>query len=63
MAQLAKIRQRTFEFSFDVERLQASLFKTDPDGFDRLLAESSLERFSLGFDRGQFDMHVNISLK
>lgn len=61
--QTAKLHQHLFEFAFQVETLQASLFKTDPAGVDKLLAKASLERFALEFALAKFDMKVDIALR
>ncbi|KIO33566.1 hypothetical protein M407DRAFT_3889 [Tulasnella calospora MUT 4182] len=57
------IKQHTFEFSFKVEKLQASLYKDDSNGTpEKLLAELQLYRFDLDFALAKFDMQVDISL-
>jgi len=45
-AELAKAKQKTFEFSFEVGTLQASLSKTDASGMESLLAKAVLEHFT-----------------
>ncbi|KAG8928477.1 hypothetical protein FRC01_005870 [Tulasnella sp. 417] len=57
------IKQHTFEFSFKVEKLQASLYKDEGNGTpEKLLAELQLYRFDLDFALAKFDMQVDISL-
>ncbi|KAJ1311504.1 hypothetical protein OPQ81_009991 [Rhizoctonia solani] len=58
-----QLHQHTVEFSFDVERLQASLYKTAPDGTEKLLANTVLEGFALQFAMAMFNMDVGISLR
>ncbi|KAG9019286.1 hypothetical protein FRB90_004293 [Tulasnella sp. 427] len=57
------IKQNTFEFSFKVETLQASLYKDENNGTpEKLLAELQLHRFDLDFALAKFDMKVDLSL-
>ncbi|KAF8335473.1 vacuolar protein sorting-associated protein 13 [Cantharellus anzutake] len=55
--------QRIFELQFEVERLQASLYKTSPDETENLLAEASLNFFTLRFVLSTYDMKADISLR
>ncbi|CAE6434049.1 unnamed protein product, partial [Rhizoctonia solani] len=57
-----QLHQHTVEFSFEVEKLQASLYKTAPDGTERLLANTVLEGFALQFAMAMFNMDVGVSL-
>lgn len=58
------LHQRNFEFKFVVDKLQGSLFRSDPDGKkpDTLLAELVAERFSLDFYQRPFDMVAEVTL-
>jgi vacuolar protein sorting-associated protein 13A/C len=58
-----QLHQHTVEFTFEVEKLQASLYKTAPDGTERLLANTVLEGFALQFAMAMFNMNVDISLR
>lgn len=60
-----KLQQKDIEFNFEVDRLQGSLFRSDPEGRkeDQLLVELIAENFSLGFSLRPFDMTVETSLK
>ncbi|GAA5925213.1 hypothetical protein JCM10213_008734 [Rhodosporidiobolus nylandii] len=59
------IHQKTFEFSFAVDRVQASIFRSNPDPNkpDRLLANAVLEGFQLEFGLRPFDMSVDVLLR
>lgn len=52
-----------FELQFEVERLQVSLFKTDVDESENLLADASLRNFALRFTLSAYDMKVDLSLR
>ncbi|KAH0564849.1 hypothetical protein GP486_001757 [Trichoglossum hirsutum] len=60
-----KLQQRTFELKFTVDKLQGSLFKSDPEGRDpdRLLVELVAEHFGLEFYLRQFDMGAEVVLR
>ena len=59
------LRQRDFEFKFTVDKLQGSLFRSDPDDKkeDELLVELVAEHFSLDFFLRPFDMVAEVTLK
>ena len=59
------MHQRSFEFQFVVEKLQGSLFRSDPEGKkpDQLLAELVAEKFRLKFYQRPFDMVAEVTLK
>ncbi|GAA6006460.1 hypothetical protein JCM10207_004941 [Rhodosporidiobolus poonsookiae] len=59
------VHQKTFEFTFAVDRVQASIFRSnaDPAKPDRLLANAVLEGFQLGFELRPFDMSVDVLLR
>ncbi|KZF24832.1 vacuolar protein sorting-associated protein 13 [Xylona heveae TC161] len=58
-------RQRNFEFKFTVDRLQGSLFRSDPDGEkpDQLLVELVAEHFQFDFYQRPFDMVAEVLLR
>jgi vacuolar protein sorting-associated protein 13A/C len=58
-----QLHQHAVEFSFAVEKLQASLYKTAPDGTEKLLADTVLEGFALQFAMAKFNMDVDIKLR
>ncbi|KAG8691548.1 hypothetical protein FRC11_001538 [Ceratobasidium sp. 423] len=58
-----QLHQHTVEFSFAVEKLQASLYKTASDGTEKLLANTVLEGFALQFTMAMFNMDVGVSLR
>ncbi|ELU43058.1 vacuolar protein sorting-associated protein vps13 [Rhizoctonia solani AG-1 IA] len=58
-----KLHQHTVEFTFEVEKLQASLYKTAVDGTEKLLANTVLEGFALEFAMAMFTMNVDVSLR
>lgn len=62
--QPANIHQRNFEVKFVVEKLQASLFKADPEGVkpEQLLVELVAERFEFDFYLRPFDMVAEVAL-
>ncbi|KAI1862359.1 uncharacterized protein JN550_010221 [Neoarthrinium moseri] len=62
--QQLKMQQRTFEFKFAVDKLQGSLYRSDPDGQkpDALLVELVAENFDLEFYIRPFDMAAEVSL-
>lgn len=55
--------QVTFEFSFKVGKLQASLFKAINATEERALADAVLEGFGLTFSLRQYDMSVDLFLQ
>ncbi|KAM3417144.1 hypothetical protein BST61_g8719 [Cercospora zeina] len=60
----ANPEQRNFEFRFTVDKLQASLYKADPQGKkeDQLLVELIAETFYLEFYQRPFDMVADVKL-
>lgn len=62
-SQRAALKQVTFEFSFSVGKLQASLFKSTSPTTEKALAEAVLEGFGLTFDLRQYDMSVDLFLR
>jgi vacuolar protein sorting-associated protein 13A/C len=61
----APITQRTFEFRFTVDKLQGSLYRSDPSDKkpDQLLAELVAEHFFFDFLLRPFDMSAQLGLK
>lgn len=59
------IHQRNFEFKFTVDKLQGSLYKSDPEGKkpDQLLVDLIAEHFDLEFYLRQFDMVAEVRLR
>jgi vacuolar protein sorting-associated protein 13A/C len=59
-----KVQQKNFELKFEVDRLQGSLFRSDPEGRkqDQLLAELVAEKFALELLVRPFDLIINTSL-
>ncbi|XXG97960.1 hypothetical protein Hte_004276 [Hypoxylon texense] len=62
--QQLKTQQRNFEFKFTVDKLQGSLYRSDPDGKQQesLLVELIAENFDLNFYIRPFDMAAEVSL-
>ncbi|KAL7624686.1 Vacuolar protein sorting-associated protein 13 [Parahypoxylon ruwenzoriense] len=62
--QQLKARQRNFEFKFAVDKLQGSLYRSDPDGEhpEALLVEMIAENFDFNFYIRPFDMAAEVSL-
>lgn len=61
----ADFKQRNFEFRFKVDKLQGSLYRSDPDGkkADQLLVDLIAENFDLLFYQRQFDMVAEVGLR
>ncbi|OCK84928.1 vacuolar protein sorting-associated protein 13 [Lepidopterella palustris CBS 459.81] len=59
------VYRRNFEFKFTVEKLQGSLYRSDPEGKkpDQLLVELVAEGFYLEFYQAPFEMVAEIRLK
>ncbi|KAF2103644.1 vacuolar protein sorting-associated protein 13 [Rhizodiscina lignyota] len=59
------INQRNFEFQFTVDKLQGSLYRSDPEGKkpDQLLVDLIAEHFFLEFYQRPFDMVAEVRLK
>ena len=59
-----RMQQRSFEFKFAVDKLQGSLYRSDPDGRrpDQLLVELVAEHFDLEFYLRPYDMVADVSL-
>ncbi|GAB7364086.1 hypothetical protein MBLNU230_g4638t1 [Neophaeotheca triangularis] len=57
--------QRNFEFKFTVDKLQGSLYRSDPDGKkgDKLLVDLIAESFYLEFYQRAFDMVADVKLQ
>ncbi|WVQ82769.1 hypothetical protein IAT38_004901 [Cryptococcus sp. DSM 104549] len=62
-SQRSALRQVTFEFSFSVGKLQASLFKSTSPTTERPLADAVLEGFGLTFALRKWDMSVDLFLR
>ncbi|KAG4221672.1 hypothetical protein PC116_g29852, partial [Phytophthora cactorum] len=62
--QRLKTQQRNFEFKFAVDKLQGSLYRSDPDGVrpEALLVELIAENFDLNFYIRPYDMAAEVSL-
>ncbi|KAE8441399.1 hypothetical protein EG329_004988 [Mollisiaceae sp. DMI_Dod_QoI] len=60
-----KLQQRDFELKFEVDRLQGSLYRSDPDGRkpDQLLVELVAEKFDLSLCIRPYDLIVETSLE
>lgn len=60
-----KFQQHNFELSFCIDRLQGSLYRSDPDGRkpDQLLVELVAEQFKVDVYARPFDLSANVSLK
>ena len=58
------LHQRNFEFNFTVDKLQGSLYRSDPDGVkpDQLLVELIAEHFDLKFYQEPFSMGADVRL-
>lgn len=61
----AHVHQRNFEFKFTVDKLQGSLYRSDPEGkkSDQLLVELIAESFDLDFYQEPFEMGADVRLK
>lgn len=59
------LHQRNFEFKFTVDKLQGSLYRSDPEGKkpDQLLVELIAEHFDLDFYQEPFEMAAEVRLK
>lgn len=59
------IHQRNFEFKFTVDKLQGSLYRSDPNGTkpDQLLVELVAEHFHFDFYLRPYDMVAEVLLK
>jgi vacuolar protein sorting-associated protein 13A/C len=60
-----KIQQRNFELKFGVDRLQGSLYRSDPEGKkkDQLLVELVAENFALDLCVRPYDIIIDTSLE
>ena len=60
-----KVQQRNFELKFGVERLQGSLYRSDPEGKkpDQLLVELVAENFGLNLCVRPYDIIIETSLE
>lgn len=60
-----KVQRKDFELNFQVERLQGSLYRSDPEGNkkDQLLAELVAENFGLDLTVRPFDLIIETSLE
>jgi vacuolar protein sorting-associated protein 13A/C len=60
-----KVQQRNFELKFEVDRLQGSLYRSDPEGKrkDQLLVELVAENFALDLCVRPYDLIINTSLE
>ncbi|KAI1201596.1 hypothetical protein F5X97DRAFT_25784 [Nemania serpens] len=62
--QQLKVQQRNFEFKFAVDKLQGSLYRSDPDGHspDSLLVKLVAQDFALELYIRPFDLAAEVSL-
>jgi vacuolar protein sorting-associated protein 13A/C len=60
-----KVQQRNFELKFEVDRLQGSLYRSDPEGKrkDQLLVELVAENFVLDLCVRPYDLIIDTSLE
>lgn len=60
-----KVQQRNFELKFEVDRLQGSLFRSDPEGRrpDQLLVELVAENFGFNLVVRPYDLIIETSLE
>ncbi|KAI9744725.1 MAG: hypothetical protein M1818_001650 [Claussenomyces sp. TS43310] len=60
-----KLNQQNFEISFNIDRLQGSLYRSDPEDKkpDQLLVELVADDFQFGLKIRPFDMTANVSLQ
>jgi vacuolar protein sorting-associated protein 13A/C len=60
-----KIQQREFELSFTVDKLQGSLYRSDPEGKkpDQLLVELVAENFNIDLYVRPYDLVINVGLQ
>jgi vacuolar protein sorting-associated protein 13A/C len=60
-----KVQQRNFELKFEVDRLQGSLYRSDPEGRkkDQLLVELVAENFELNLCVRPYDLIIDTSLE
>ncbi|WWD17860.1 hypothetical protein CI109_102304 [Kwoniella shandongensis] len=61
--QKSAIRQISFEFSFSVGKLQASLFRSTSANTEKPLADAVLEGFGFTFALRKYDMSVDLFLR
>ncbi|KAL7419546.1 Vacuolar protein sorting-associated protein 13 [Cryptotrichosporon argae] len=62
-SQRRALQQVTFEFSFSVGKLQASLYRSTSPTTERALANAALEGFGLTFALRKYDMSVDLFLR
>ncbi|WWC86271.1 uncharacterized protein L201_001144 [Kwoniella dendrophila CBS 6074] len=62
-SQKSAMRQISFEFSFSVGRLQASLYKSSSLTSEKAFADAVLEDFGLTFALRKYDMSVDLFLR
>ncbi|RAL67957.1 hypothetical protein DID88_008681 [Monilinia fructigena] len=62
---ILKLEQKNFELKFEVERLQGSLYRSDPEGRkpDQLLVEVVAENFGVNLVLRPYDLIVETSLQ
>lgn len=60
-----RLQQRNFELKFEVDRLQGSLYRSDPEGLkpDKLLVELVAENFGLDLCVRPYDIVIQTSLE
>jgi vacuolar protein sorting-associated protein 13A/C len=60
-----KLQQRNFELKFEVDRLQGTLYRSDPDGRkpDQLLVELVADKFSLNLCVRPYDLIIETALE
>ncbi|KAL6309957.1 vacuolar protein sorting-associated protein 13 [Sparassis latifolia] len=56
------LHQHIVEFTFHVDTLRASLYKSNSDGSERPLGDVTFERFALAFEMAKFVMTVDVNL-
>jgi vacuolar protein sorting-associated protein 13A/C len=61
--QRPQLRQHIFELNFQVNNLQASLFKSDSNGNEKPLGDVTFDHFALAFTMAKYDMNVDVNLR
>lgn len=63
LLQRPQLRQHIFELNFQVDKLRASLSKSDGNGGEKPLGDVTFDNFALAFALAKYDMKVDVNLR
>ncbi|KAF9229286.1 vacuolar protein sorting-associated protein 13 [Gyrodon lividus] len=62
-SEISEVQQHIFELNFEVDKLRASISRSNADGSEKLLGDVTLEHFRLAFVLLKYNMVVDVNLR